>query len=60
QLVGSVIRDKYDGEPVIDEDGDYVLGHMDQRVWVRVRADQPAIEIMARVVHEVRSRRGTA
>lgn len=46
--------------PTVDDDGDFVLSHLDQPVWVRVRQDQPAVEIMARVVHGVRSRRATA
>lgn len=59
-LVGRVLADKYDGEPEPDADGDYQVSHMGQAVWVRVRDDQPAVEIMARVTHDVRSRRGTA
>lgn len=59
-LVGAVLRDKYEGEPTIDEDGDFVLHHLDQPVWVRVRPDQPAVEIAARVAHGVHSRRATA
>lgn len=59
-LVGRVLAAKYDGEPTPDQDGDFVVEHMGQPVWVRVREDQPAVEIMARVTHDVRSRRGTA
>lgn len=46
--------------PTIDADGDVVLTHLDQPVWVRVRQDQPAVEILARVAHGVHSRRATA
>lgn len=59
-VVGRVLRDKYEGEPFLDDDEDFVLHHMGQPVWVRVRADQPAVEIMARVAHDVYSRRATA
>ena len=37
-----------------------MLTHLDQPVWVRVRDDQPAVEIFARVTHGVHSRRATA
>lgn len=60
ELVGRLLAQKYDVEPVVDDDGDYVLEHMGQAVWVRVRSDQPAVEIMARVAHDVRSRRATS
>lgn len=53
-------REWYDGEPTIDDDGDFVLLHLGQPVWVRARKDQPAVEVMARVAHGVRSRRGAA
>lgn len=43
-----------------DEDGDLVIEHMGQYVWVRVLPDAPAIEIYTRVAHGVRSRRRTA
>jgi hypothetical protein len=58
--VASVLREKYECEPPIDDDGDFVLHHLGQPVWVRVRGDQPAVEIMARVAHDVHSRRATA
>ena len=59
-IVQSVLREKYEGEPTIDDDGDFVLHHLGQPLWVRVRGDQPAVEIMARVAHDVHSRRATA
>ncbi|MGN7246925.1 T3SS (YopN, CesT) and YbjN peptide-binding chaperone 1 [Janibacter anophelis] len=43
-----------------DEDGDLVIEHMGQRVFIRVLPDAPAIEIFARVAHDVRSRHRTA
>ena len=46
--------------PPVDDDGDVVLMHLEQPVWIRVRPEQPAIEISARVAHDVRSRRATA
>ena len=60
EAVTQALADSYGEEPVIDDDGDFVLDHMDQAVWVRVRHDIPTIEIMARVAHDVRSRRTTA
>lgn len=60
ELVGRVLERKYDGEIDVDDDGDYVISHLGQPVWVRVREDQPAVEIIARVTHEVRSRRATS
>ena len=44
----------------VDDDGDFVLTHLGQQVWVRVRTDQPAVEIIARVTHGVHSRRATS
>lgn len=60
RIVESLLRAKYQEEPAVDEDGDFVLHHLGQPVWVRVRGDQPAVEIMARVAHGVHSRRATA
>lgn len=59
ELVGRVLEQKYDGQVDVDDDGDYVLHHMGQPVWVCVRGDQPAVEIMALVAQGVRSRRAT-
>lgn len=59
-IVASLLREKYQEEPILDDDGDFVLHHMGQPVWVRVRTDQPAVEVMARVAHDVHSRRATA
>jgi hypothetical protein len=60
RAVEGVLRSKFEEEPTVDGDGDFVLHHLGQRVWVRVRSDQPAVEIMARVAHDVYSRRATA
>ena len=59
-MVASVLRRTYGTEPEADEDGDFVLEHMGQPVWVRVHTEQPAVQIMARVAHDVHSRRATA
>lgn len=59
-LVGCLLSEKYEGEPTLDADSDFELHHLGQPVWVRVRTDQPAVEIMARVAHGVHSRRATA
>lgn len=59
-LVGRVLREKYEGEPTLDEDDDFVLHHMGQPLWIHVYGDQPAVQIMARVAHDVHSRRATA
>jgi hypothetical protein len=60
RAVEGVLRSKFEEEPTVDDDGDFVLHHLGQPVWVRVRDDQPAVEIMARVAHDVYSRRATA
>lgn len=59
-LVRAVLRTKYDAEPHVDDDGDFVVPHLGQPVFVRARADQPAVEIIARVAHGVHSRRAAA
>jgi hypothetical protein len=46
--------------PSVDGDGDFHLTCDSTDVWVRVRQDQPAVEVFARVVHDVRSRRQAA
>jgi len=60
EAVARALADSCEEEPEIDEDGDFVLEHMGQLVWVRVRHDMPTVEIMARVAHDVYSRRATA
>ena len=63
ELVAAVVRvleEKYGGELFLDDDEDIGRHHLDQLVWVRVRQEQPAVEIFARVAHNVRSRRATA
>lgn len=59
-MVRMTLHAKYDEEPTVDDDGDVVLTHLDQPVWVRAREDMPAVEIFARTVHGVHSRRTTA
>lgn len=59
-LVRQTLAHKYDDEPEVDDDGDFVLEHLGQLSWIRVRHDTPTVEIMARVAHDVRSRRATA
>lgn len=59
-MVESLLREKYDVEPQVDDDGDFVLAHRIQTVWVRVREDQPVVEVMTRVVHDLPSRRRAA
>lgn len=58
--VAEVLGEIIDDEPETDDDGDFVLHHMDQIVWVRVLEHQPGIEILARVAHGVESRRAAA
>lgn len=60
RLVGRTLQRRLDAEPIVDDDGDFVVEHLGQPVWVLVRGDQPAVEILARVAHDVRSRRGAA
>lgn len=59
-LVTEALAHIIDDEPEIDDEGDFLLHHMNQVVWVRVLEHQPGIQILARVVHDVRSRRGAA
>lgn len=59
RLVGDALAEKFGERPDLDDDGDFVLHHMGQRVWVRVHTDFPAIVILARVGHGVYSRRAT-
>lgn len=58
-MVGAVLRRAF-GEVVVDDDGDFVLTHLDQPVFVRALPDQPAVKIFTRVVHGVRSQRSAA
>lgn len=59
-MIRMTLHVKLDEEPTVDSDGDVVLTHLDQPVWVRARDDMPAVEIFAQVVHSVRPRRATA
>lgn len=58
-MVGRVLREKFDAV-VVDEEGDYVLPHLGQSVFVQALPEEPAVHVFARVVHGVRSRRGAA
>lgn len=60
ELVADVLHARSEAPATIDDDGDFVLHHLGQPLWVRVREDRPAVEILARVAHGVRSRRATA
>lgn len=59
-MIRMALHAKFEEEPTVDDDGDIVLTHLDQPVWVRAREDMPAVEIFAQVVHGVHSRRATA
>lgn len=57
----STVVEEFTGAPAVrDEDGDFVLERDGQVLWVRARADQPAVEVACAVLHGVRSRRQTA
>ena len=59
-LVAEALR-RRSGSPLrVDEDDDFVLTHLDQLVFVRVRRDAPVVELLAPVASDVRSRRQTA
>jgi hypothetical protein len=60
EMVRATMHARSGALPQVDDDGDVVLTFLDQPVYVRVRDDQPAVEIMARVAHGVHSRRATA
>ena len=60
EMVLMTLDAKYGGRPDVDDDGDVMLTQLDQPVWVRARAEQPAVEIFARVAHAIHSRRATA
>lgn len=59
-LVAETLVHFLDDEPETDHDGDFVLHHMNQVVWVRVLQHQPGVEILARIANGVRSPRGAA
>lgn len=59
-LVAGQLRQKYEQEPTADDDGDFVLHSQGEPVWVRVRDDQPVIEIFACVATDVPSRTAAA
>jgi hypothetical protein len=47
-------------EPVQDDDGDFVIPRDGAPVYVRVREEQPIVDVFTWVVHSVRSRRQAA
>ncbi len=57
ELVGIVLADISGEQATVDDDGDHVIKHAGQAVYLRARRDQPVVEIFARAVHGVRSRR---
>lgn len=61
--VGAALREKFGKQIFIDSDGDYVLNHLGQSIWVRVHADAPVIMVFARVAQRcvlaARDRGGT-
>ncbi|MGB3886199.1 T3SS (YopN, CesT) and YbjN peptide-binding chaperone 1 [Gordonia sp. (in: high G+C Gram-positive bacteria)] len=58
-LVKDTLRDKFGQQPLVGDDGDCVLDHLGQKVWVRVLPDAPLIVAFSRVAHGVYSRRAT-
>lgn len=60
EMVRAVLAVKFGEKPEVDDDGDVVLMQLGQPTWVRVRHEQPAIEIFTLVARDVRSRRATA
>lgn len=60
ELVRTTLRGLLEEEPVADDDDDFVIAHLGHPVYVRVRHDQPAVEVFARVAHGVDSRRRAA
>ena len=59
RFVGEALEEKFGAMPDLDDDGDFVLSHMGQAVWVRSHPNSPAISISARVAHGVYSRRAS-
>lgn len=59
-MVKAVLHATRGEAPEVDGDGDIVLTHMGQPVFIRARHDVPALEIFARVAHGVYSRRAAA
>lgn len=59
-LVMSALASRDGQPPEVDEDGDIHLVEHGLEAWLRVRTDQPAIELLTAVVHEVSSPRQAA
>ena len=48
--IATALEARFGEEPETDEDGDFVLTHMGQPVWIHAFDDQPAVRIMARAL----------
>ncbi|MBT0566168.1 hypothetical protein [Williamsia sp. CHRR-6] len=58
-IVGEFLRERFDTEPEVDDDGDFVIDR-NRRIWIRVHDDQPAVEILACVTPRVATMRSAA
>ncbi len=56
-VIAEVLRRSFGTEPQVDGDGDFAVTATGSPFWVRLRRDQPAIEIIGRAVHSVESPR---
>ncbi len=59
KFVRAMLQDKFGRQPFVDEDGDFLVDHLGQKVWVSVRRDNPVVMVFARVARGVYSRRAT-
>ena len=59
ELVRQVLQDKFDRRPAVDDDGDFVLRHLGQPVWITVPRRLPVVTVFSRAAHDVYSRRAT-
>jgi hypothetical protein len=60
ELVRRFLTDYLGEEPIQDDDSDFVIPRDGAPVYVRVRAEQPIVDVFTWVVHSVRSRRQAA
>jgi hypothetical protein len=60
ELVRRFLTEFLEDEPSQDDDGDFVIPHDGAPVYVRVRPDQPVVDVFTRVVHDVHGRRQAA
>lgn len=56
ELVRRFLTDFLGQEPVQDDDGDFVIPHDGVPVYVKVRPDEPEVDVFTRLVHDVRPR----